>query len=189
MSEGIRTTKEVMSTKRAQALAAQDNTTVLEYTYDAAEGTMSAVQQHELFDKIIRAFDTGCAAYPTLSDEALRERVLSNPDARAFQRLYNKVFAVATVRAHGDADVARLDKIRKGMYVIFAERRFGTGTEDERAARAMHTGMRLAMRPMMPGEDKGSICLDSTAREAGVDPSTMKPLDPREFGPCTVHQT
>lgn len=179
---------ETFNETKLREIADQPGSTVYAYEYDEPETILDAASQIALYRSVVAAFDGAAIAYPDNCDEALREKLMRHPRVRQFQRLYPKVFASSTVRAH-DADMeARLDTVRKMGMVILTERWKGEGDEDQKAARAMHTGMRMAMRDTKAEDLEGAVKLDSAAEDAGVDASQMRPLSRFELGPSTVRQ-
>lgn len=183
--DGIKTHTEKVTPERLSELAESKDTTVYEYTYDRPETTLDARTQITLFKAIVQMFDAACAADATACDEAIREKILKpSEDLRLFQRLYPKVFASCTVRARNAEMEERLDKTRKISMLMLAERLQGDGDEDEKAARAMCAGMRIAMRDSIEEDFKNSEIHQAPGEVA----STMTPLDRRELGESTVKQ-
>lgn len=178
------------SEEKLAALAANPSNVVMKHVYDTPEAVLSPEDQIQAYKAIIMAFDTACVKYPSETDEALRERVLNaRSSIRLFQRLYPKVFAYSTVRKLDSGMEERLDKVRKVSMLMLVERLSGEGTEEEKAARALSVGMRIAMRPTT-SEDRaaGTQVLDSQVRDAGVSESQLKPMNRFELGETSVRQ-
>ncbi len=174
---------------KLRELADNPTNVVYHHVYDTPAEILPPQEQIEVFRAMIAAFDGAAIAFPGACDEALRERVLRNDRVRRFQRLYPSVFASCTYRALTPDMEAELDKYRKGAMVCLTERLAGEGDEDEKGARAMHTGMRLAMRDTKPEDLENGVSLDSAAADAGVNASQMTPMDRMALGPSTVRQT
>jgi hypothetical protein len=185
---------EQLNTETLTALADNADNTVYGYAYDVPETTLDPATQVALFKDIVAAFDAYCVDEPTLCDEGLREKVLgTSPSSptRLFQRLYPKVFAAVTYRALSAAMEERLDKTRKINMYMLAERLYGEGDDDERAARAMCAGMRISMRDTNDDDVKDGVQLDaalSSSTSTSTPTPTLTPLDRRELGETTVHQ-
>jgi len=166
--------------------------TVYEHVYDEPEAIMPDAIQLKTYREIVDAFDDASRRYMGERDEALRERVLNGlgPEARLFQRLYSKAFAQVTVTALTAADEERLDCTRKALMSMILERAVGEGGADMKAARAMNTCMRMALRPTRE-EDVATGTTLSTGDGAEVDPAVLdavKPLHRLDMGPTSVRQ-
>ena len=186
---------ETVTASRLEELANTSDTTVYGYTYRVPEATLDAGTQITLYKQIVDLFDAACVEAPDLCDEGLREAVLASSDqVQLFQRLYPKVFASSTYRALNPVMEERLDKTRKISMYMLAERLHGDGDDDERAARAMCAGMRIAMRETTEEDLKDGVQLAAgpsqtpSEAEAAAALSVMTPLDRREFGDSTVKQ-
>lgn len=187
MADIIKPRTEHLSSSELEKLADNAGNEVYGYVYDAPETTLPAQQQVDLFKAIVEAFDAECVRTPNASDECMREAVLhSFPTHRLFQRLYPKVFASCTFRVLNADMEERLDKTRKISMYMLAERLYGEGDDDERAARAMCAGMRISMRDTREDDVKDGVELTGPGDAAAI--SAMTPLRRDEFGESTVNQ-
>lgn len=192
MTEIIKPRTAQLTPSELEKLADDADNEVYGYVYDAPETTLPPQQQVELFKDIVQAFDAECVRVPGASDECMREAVLhSFPARRLFQRLYPKVFASCTFRVVNPDMEERLDKTRKISMYMLAERLYGEGDDDERAARAMCAGMRISMRDTREEDVKDGIELAGPgcpAEGSSSAAAAMTPLSRDEFGDSTVKQ-
>ena len=192
MAEILKPRTAQLTPSELEKLADTADNEVYGYVYDAPETTLPPQQQVDLFKDIVQAFDVECVRAPAASDECMREAVLhSFPARRLFQRLYPKVFASCTFRVVNADMEERLDKTRKISMYMLAERLYGEGDDDERAARAMCAGMRISMRDTREDDVKDGVELtrpggDSDSKDS--DTAAITPLNRDEFGETTVKQ-
>ena len=180
-----------MPVDKVAALAGKKGVTVYNYTHDAPMGTMDPATQIQAFRDICAAFDAGCRESATASNEALREQVLDGkPVHRTFQRLFPKVFADCTVRAVSPTVHKDLEKARKLYMVFLLELLQGTGTAEDKAARAMTIATRACMRETTEEDRAGPFTTrleDLPDVPAGALPA-LTPLDVATFGGVVINQ-
>jgi hypothetical protein len=172
---------------KLQKLASDATNMVYTYTYDVPDGTMSAQAQLDHYLAMVTGFDGACRAFPTDSDEQLRDRVLASTapklDPRRFQHLYPKTFATSTVRARTPEEVRDLDKVRKGILYALQVSLHGDGDAEAKKARAMETALRLSLRPVRD-TDAGGTHVDPASLPGG----NVQPLAPEMLGDTMVRQ-
>ena len=195
MEQPTAVSTKVVPQNRIAALADEPGNTVYAYTYDTPAETMSAEEQEHCVRQICAAIDAATVAFPTESDEALRERVLrGNERVRVFQRNHARTFASITERVHSAAAVKQLDLRRKMAAYMIKERLVGEGTDDDKATRVMAASFQLSLvdKPASTGDHTTVVPLetqldDSTIREARA--TAARAADTlRALGGCVVRQ-
>jgi hypothetical protein len=197
MEQPTAVSTKVVPQNRIAALADEPGNTVYAYTYDTPAETMSAEEQEHCVRQICAAFDAATVAFPTESDEALRERVLrGNERVRLFQRTHARTFASITERVHTAAAVKQLDLRRKMAAYMIKERQVGEGTDDDKASRVMAASFQLSLvdTPTTARADAHTTVLpletqldDRTIREARE--TAARAADTlRALGGCVVRQ-
>lgn len=175
---------------RISALADQPGVTVYKYVHDAPAGVMGVEDQIGALREVCAAFDAGCRADRTATNECLREMVMqASPRARRFQQCYPRTFACVTVRAVNPHTHDLLEKHRKVNMMFLCEKWKGEGSDADKSARAMAVAARVAMRDTRPEDLKSTTTakLDGgAAAAAGLPPLT--PLDVKSFGGQVINQ-
>ena len=180
---------EKLTAAEAQKLADDKTKTVLQYVYDTPEAILASNAQLATYCALLEAFDARCRDDAAADDETLREHVLNRvPGARLWQRLYAKTFANTMQRATTAADEEVLDKTRKAIMVFLVERAKGAGTDEDKAARAQHAALRLALRQAKPEDYAQGQRLAAPDAALPAELESLKPMDPRELGPSAVRQ-
>jgi hypothetical protein len=199
MARALRT--EALTEAVLDRLAHEPGKTVYKYVYDAPEGSMDAPTQLAILRAIIAEFDGLTHTYPSESSEQLRERVLKAGGSRyqRFQRLYAKVFAMATLRVYDDpADLERLDKARAGvLYMLQMKASAGVGADTAPSSALTSTVMttceQLAMRDVRAEDLEAAQRVPMVGDGMGSAPDeervpTLPPLRREALGPCLVQQ-